>query len=179
MNTEPDDPHAIITYTRRQVNPFTMSVDDVVLLDIAHSLSFINRFLGHSAHPISVANHSIAVSRLLRAQGHPADVQLAGLMHDASEAYLCDIPSPLKRHPIFRTYRPAEHRVQAVIARAYGLSHLFDPVSGWVQPIKNADHRVYDAERDARFEVRADTFRPPETRSQFIDIAHHLMREHQ
>lgn len=70
--------------------------DDVRLEDIAHSLSFINRYAGHTLRPYTVAEHSILVSLILREQGHPAATQLAGLFHDAAEAYIGDMPTPVK-----------------------------------------------------------------------------------
>jgi hypothetical protein len=43
-----------------------------------------------------VAEHSIVVAMILRELGHDVEMQLAGLFHDAAEAYIGDIPSPVK-----------------------------------------------------------------------------------
>ena len=61
--------------------------------ELAHSLSRIARFSGHTKgqHGYSVAQHSIYVSRLL-----PASLRFAGLLHDAHEAFIGDITSPVK-----------------------------------------------------------------------------------
>lgn len=70
--------------------------EPVDILDVAHHLSQIVRFNGAACRPYSVAEHSLLVSEVLRRQGHCLDVQLAGLLHDAHEAYIGDITSPLK-----------------------------------------------------------------------------------
>lgn len=64
--------------------------------DIAHHLSLINRFTGASMLPVSVAQHSVAVAKLLAHARQPVEVQLLGLLHDAHEAYLGDVSRPLK-----------------------------------------------------------------------------------
>jgi hypothetical protein len=96
-------------------------VRDVFVPDIAHALSLICRFTGHVDVFYSVAEHSVRLSRVLRANQYPVDDCLWGLLHDASEAYLADIPSPMKRTPAFAFYREAEAKVMACIVSALGL----------------------------------------------------------
>lgn len=67
--------------------PFTPDIKS-----IAKSLSYINRFNGHVG-TYSVAQHSILVALKL-----PPELQLSGLLHDATEAYIGDIASPLKKY---------------------------------------------------------------------------------
>lgn len=62
------------------------------ILDISHTLGNINRFNGNLPQPYTVAQHSVHVSRLV-----PKEFALGALLHDASEAICCDIPTPLKR----------------------------------------------------------------------------------
>lgn len=100
----------ISTYTGKRFHPFDPRPEDVDIRDIAHALALQCRFAGHCSGFYSIAQHSVLVSR----HCDPADA-LWGLLHDASEAYLCDIPKPLKRNPMMRPYREAERDVQATI----------------------------------------------------------------
>ena len=61
--------------------------------EVAHSLARINRFSGHTKTfaGYNVAQHSVLVARHLE----PA-FQFAGLMHDAHECTIGDVPSPVK-----------------------------------------------------------------------------------
>jgi hypothetical protein len=101
--------------------PLDPRVEDVDLMDITHALSQQCRFSGHTRAFYSVAQHSVLVSRLLRKWGYSLEVQLWGLVHDASEAYLIDLPSPLKRDPRFAFYLDAESEVMEVICQALDL----------------------------------------------------------
>lgn len=107
--------------------------------DIAHNLSHINRFTGSSEVAYNVAQHSIYVSLYLEQQGYPISTQLAGLMHDSSEAFLNDISKPLKQ--LLPDYRKIEYKCEKAIFEKYGL--LF-PMEAC---IKDADNAVFVAER--------------------------------
>jgi len=67
------------------------TVDEIFIEDIAHSLSLKCRFSGHTRVFYSVAEHSMRVAELL-----PDRLKLVGLLHDAQEAYMPDIPRPIK-----------------------------------------------------------------------------------
>ncbi len=109
--------YEITTYSGKQVNPFNIRLEDLDINDIAHSLSLLNRFLGHTVEPYSVAEHSVRVSCLCE----PRDA-LAGLLHDASEAYLGDVSTPIKNHPCMEGYRTAEWRAMHKVIAKWGLS---------------------------------------------------------
>lgn len=114
------------TYTGRQFYPLDPRADDIDIVDIAHALSRICRFNGHCSRPYSVAEHSLHVAlHVAQDQSEPVDrtTVLAALLHDASEAYLCDIPRPLKTMPEMAPYRAMEANVEAIIAAKYGLPH--------------------------------------------------------
>lgn len=88
----------ILTSTGRAfdlANPQTSSVSS---LDIAHALANICRFAGHTSVHYSVAQHSLMVCDIVAAAGHDAETQLQALLHDAAEAYLCDLPRPIKHY---------------------------------------------------------------------------------
>ncbi len=88
--------------------------------EIAHALSQVCRYNGHTKAFYSVAQHSVLVSYVV-----PAPLALIGLMHDASEAYLGDVTKPLKR--LLPEYQVIEEKVEAAIAKQYGLPHPMPP----------------------------------------------------
>jgi hypothetical protein len=83
----------IVTHSGRKFD-FFADRPDFNIEDIAHSLSMLARWNGHSKTLISVAAHSIAVSY---SDCIPEEHRLGALLHDAMEAYIGDIPTPLKR----------------------------------------------------------------------------------
>lgn len=108
----------MLTYGGKSVNPLDISVEDIDIEDIAHALANVNRFGGHVARPINVAQHSVYVSRL---SGPDPVARLQGLLHDASEAYLGDVIKWLKATPEFAAYRRAEDELQRRIFVTFGL----------------------------------------------------------
>ena len=112
-------------------NPETHNYD---IESIAHSLSNLCRFGGHSRKFYSVAEHSVLVSTIV-----PPRYALCGLLHDASEAYCGDVCKPLKN--MLPAYEEIEDRVQAAIAKHFGIPFPYPP------EIKLADKMLYKAER--------------------------------
>lgn len=88
--------------------------------DIAHALSNICRFSGHSRVYYSVSEHSIRVAEYLKNHEQPIDVQRWGLLHDATEAYLGDVITPLKG--LLPTYKYYENEFMKAIAEKFSLS---------------------------------------------------------
>jgi len=87
----------IETYTGVMFNFLDPKQEDIKIEDIAHSLSLQCRFTGHCKQFYSVAEHSIAIADHLAKKYRDRKLTLAGLLHDASEAYLSDLASPLKQ----------------------------------------------------------------------------------
>lgn len=111
---------------------FSLVSDDLEGLNpvnIAHALSMVNRFNGHTKFPYSVAEHSIHVAAQL-----PPELQLIGLVHDGSEAYIQDIPAPFK--PFLPDYARIEKQVQDRVYRSFDL----DPE--WVDSVYAEVKRV-------------------------------------
>ena len=106
--------------------------ENLSIFAIAHALSNICRFTGHTSEFYSVAQHSVAVSYLV-----PPYLADEGLMHDAAEAVLGDVSSPLKS--LLTEYREIEYRWEHALAQYYGLLYRCD---GWPQEVKSADLRM-------------------------------------
>ncbi|MBT9467116.1 hypothetical protein [Hydrogenophaga sp.] len=102
------------TATGRQFWPLDPRPEEVDILDIAAHLSKICRYNGACDWHYSVAQHSVYVSHQV-----PPEHALAGLLHDATEAYCCDIHRPLKRNLI--GYAEIEHGVWLAVAERFGL----------------------------------------------------------
>lgn len=105
------------TYTGRKFWPMDPKSNEVCIRDIAHSLSLQCRYAGHCRRFLSVAEHSVHIARWLVVVAPEA--ALWGLLHDASEAYLVDIPRPVK--PSLTGYKAAEANVMAAICARFGL----------------------------------------------------------
>lgn len=88
--------------------------DMINLLDIVRGLSREARFNGQTRLFYSVAQHCELASRIV-----PEKFALEALLHDASEAYIKDIPRPLKQ--LLPDYRRIEQRVEAAIRERFGL----------------------------------------------------------
>lgn len=105
------------THTGRQFWPVDPRADEIDILDIAHALSHLCRFAGHCRCLYVVGDHSVRVSRL--APAHDRMIALAGLLHDATEAYVVDVPRPLKR--FLPGYAEIEARVARCVERRFDL----------------------------------------------------------
>ena len=89
----------MLTVTGAQFDLRSPQAAQVSTLDIAHSLALTNRFTGHTSRPYSVAEHSLLVEEIMWREFGPMPTAalLAALVHDAHEAYLGDISTPLKQ----------------------------------------------------------------------------------
>lgn len=136
-------------------DPLNFTADDVAIEQIAHQLALKNRWNGNtndltpSCRPIfySVAQHSCIVHDI--ASRHKTlfverfdwsvspDPAFYGLMHDAAEAYLMDVPRPLKYQPQMEWFRKLEDEMLFTICQKYGV-RVPSPVEECVRRIDNA-----------------------------------------
>jgi 5'-deoxynucleotidase YfbR-like HD superfamily hydrolase len=94
--------------------------EEILIQDIAIGLARCPRWNGHTREVVTVAQHSVLVARMLQTNGYSSDIQMQGLLHDASEAYLGDLASPLKAHC------PGFHAIELVVQAAI-LQYFFLP----------------------------------------------------
>jgi hypothetical protein len=136
------------TYTGVRFFPLEPRAADVRSVDIAHSLSNQCRYAGHSRFNYSVAQHSVLLCDWVLRNGNPADpheTMLGGyaftaLMHDCAEAYLCDLPRPIKyRSPEFLKM---EAELERVVFPVFNLEY---PIPPWMKAI---DSRIVVDERE-------------------------------
>jgi uncharacterized protein len=102
----------IRTVSGRMVDVFNPKPSMFDINDIAHSLAHQCRFGGHMPVFYSVAQHSFHVSRRL-----PDKHKLAGLMHDAAESYVLDMPKPIKNGLL--NYKQIENGILKCLAEKF------------------------------------------------------------
>lgn len=106
----------IRTYSGNHINVFQPEEHVFLIEDIAHGLSNECRFGGHTAVFYSVAQHSVLCSKMGRGDNQKFDM----LMHDATEAFLKDIPRPIKGKLI--NYKEIENKLTKELANEFGFS---------------------------------------------------------
>lgn len=110
--------HAWIqTYTGQKFHFMEPQLDEICIEDIAHSLSLQCRYAGHVKRFYSVAEHCVHIS-----QNCSEPNKLWGLLHDASEAYVIDIPRPVKG--FLTNYKEIELNVMLSICKKFGLPNI-------------------------------------------------------
>ena len=108
----------IQTYSGRRIDLLHPKPSDIYIEDIAQALSMQCRFSGHCTKFYSVAQHSVFVSKICDSVD-----ALYGLLHDASEAYLVDIPKPLKYSGKFDIYLKFEKKMMKAIYKSFNLEY--------------------------------------------------------
>lgn len=123
---------SILTHSGTYVDLVHPDPADICIRDIAWALSHTARFNGHTKEFYSVAQHCV-----LCCWNAPADQRWAALMHDASEAYLGDVVSPLKQ--LLPEYKRMEKIFQSLIAKKYNFTYS--------NTVKSIDLRALATER--------------------------------
>ena len=133
----------MLTATGACIDLRFIAADAIRLEDIAHHLSQLNRF-GACARPYSVAEHSLLVVQIMEHAGVTSPhVLMAGLMHDAHEAYTSDLSTPMK-DAVGPAWHAVENRVKHAVRRHFSV--LVASQSG-AQAIKAADLTALSTER--------------------------------
>jgi 5'-deoxynucleotidase YfbR-like HD superfamily hydrolase len=141
------------TVSGKWVNPLDPDPEQFDIEDIARALGNLCRFGGHCRTFYSVAQHSVIVSQLVEERGGDAEDVFAALMHDAAEAYLGDMPHPLKhRSALGAAFKEAERELEAAIGAHFA-------IKADVPEIKRADRALLATERRA---FSAERWRWPE-----------------
>lgn len=131
FNVPPIERHGgwIQTYSGKAYWPADPHFREVFIEDIAHALSMMCRYAGHCSEFYSVAEHSLIVSHMV-----PEEHALSALLHDATEAYVVDVPRPVK--VMLTNYADLEWHNWVVICQKFGLPFKMDP------SIKQADNDI-------------------------------------
>lgn len=121
--------YPLITYTGKLLDAENPLPEDISIVDIAHALGNLCRFSGNTSTFYSVAQHSIRVSEVV-----PLRHQLQALLHDATEAYVADVPKPIKA--MCPDYQEVEATFWKAIAARFDLPLELHPL------VKKADEAL-------------------------------------
>jgi len=115
------DGHWVNTYTGKHFHYLDPQPEEIDIIDIAHSLSLTCRYGGHCKQFYSVGDHSIRVAEIV-----PDGLKLRALLHDAAEAYLTDLPRPIKYD--IPEFRIRENIIQRTIEAKFGIKTSRSPL---------------------------------------------------
>lgn len=130
---ERPDSDWILTFTGRRFWPLDPRPEDIALEDIAHALAMKCRYSGHCIQFYSVAQHSRIISYHV-----PEGFEAYGLLHDAAEAYLPDVPRPIKAS--IPGFDKMEARIMRAVYERFGLADFYD--GGDPPEVKRIDTRI-------------------------------------
>jgi hypothetical protein len=135
------------TVSGRWVNPFDPDPSQLDAGDIARALANQCRFGGHSRVFYSVAQHSVIVSQLVERRGGDVEDVFAALMHDATEAYLGDMPHPLKhRSPLGAAFKEAEDHLERAIRERFRIKPDVPEIKRVDRALLATERRAFSAE---------------------------------
>lgn len=141
------NPEYMATHSGRPFYPLNPECNEIWIPDIAHALSRSGRFNGHTRVFYSIAQHSVHVAELVEELGGTRDEQLAGLMHDAAEAYVGDVITQVKK--LIPAFVALEDRHLKHILGICGLGGSLPEI------VKQADEMMLVAEAQDLFSVEA------------------------
>lgn len=134
------------TYSGKKFDFLNTDPDSIDIYDIAWALSRQVRWLGHTDRPYTIAEHCCHVHDLFDEDCY----RVQGLMHDASEAYMGDIPLPLKQ--LLPNYKRIEKEVMLAIANKFEFSYPLD------ETVVEYDTRMLINESEDIISLKAEPF---------------------
>lgn len=155
-------PHIMDTASGVKLNLDEPRPQDICITDIAAALSKVCRFGAQANRFYSVAQHAVLVRDLVVKAGRP-DLAATALHHDSAEAYVCDLPSPLKallEAEGNHAYREAADRLDQAIAIKLG-HEPYDARSRSGAEVKLADQRALLIEAYRLLPDRGEGIRSP------------------
>lgn len=156
------NPNAMLVHSGILFDVFNPNSDDIKINDIAHALSNICRYGGHSPKFYSVGQHSVLCSLVPGTYQE----QMEALMHDSSEAYLADMPRPIKRN--LSEYIRVENNLLEIIFKKFGLTF---PLTERVHKIDNdiLEFEYISFFDDTDNNPNFDFWTPEKTKSAFLE----------
>lgn len=177
----------INTYTGKKFYVLDPQSEDVDIEDIAHALSMMCRYNGHTQIFYSVAEHCILLAQRARELGMDPLIQLHLLMHDSAETYIGDMVRPLKHDLSMSNYRAAEDAVEYAIQSRFKMDNW-----KWLSTVKEMDNAILYDEATVLFTNPPDAwpmnyapgigvdivgYSPNMARCTFLELFHNLMQE--
>jgi len=174
----------ITTYSHVKFTPANPKTADILIEDIAHSLTHLCRGNGHVKTFFSVAQHAINAAKEAKAKGCNRRIQLACLLHDGSEAYLGDITRPFKKS--LPDYLKFEEILQDKIylkflgseltAEETSLIYEIDNIMLYYEMVELMTHKVYDEPPGKASEPNFDERKFCDVESEFLTIFEELTK---
>lgn len=115
MSTKKTSYKPLGTLSGKFFDPFKPDTSVLTFRDYVHGLAASARYSGQTPEPLSTVYHCLWVANHVHEDGgSPVDVYGA-LHHDATDAFLWDIPRPLKTHPELRWLVARERALQRAL----------------------------------------------------------------
>lgn len=157
MTVHPDSEDFIQLHSGTDFHFLNPVPEEIHLEDIAHTLSLLCRFGGHTKTFYSVAEHSVRCSYAVE-----KGFEFEALMHDAAEAYLVDMPRPIKN--TLQGYRDLESKLDKVVRKKFGLPEEMTKECKYVDNLLLATER-----RDLMPETRSPWIYLPDPLPEIIE----------
>lgn len=163
--------NCIRTYTGLYMNVFEPTLEMIRIEDIAHALSNMPRFAGHTSEFYSVAQHCILCYYLMNLEEETEEnltLGLETLMHDSPEAYLLDMPKPIKK--LLPQYNLLEENMMKLIFQKFNMNYPLNPKIKQVDRIMlELEHKHFMLQSEKVFDK---VYTPKQAEEEFLKIYH-------